>query len=404
MNRPVLRSLLGILVIATILVPVISAVDPLWTSDATTSGELTSLVISADGSTIVAGGDQLIALTRDGKKLWSGWSGSRLAISRDGNYLLTTRDYNVRLISGGGTMIWDDRMEVPVTEVSMTPDGSLIAAGGASRLRLINVSGPGIRQNITMPVMNHFRLFPDGSQIVITSVKGVHMSNLTLFSEWTDYNMSQDFVETDAYGLSFVTVTNNRIRYYRRNGDLEWERALPGGNALGFAYARNGSTIVVGRDDNTVQALDDHGSLLWTDTASHWVTSVAVSDDGNTIVAGSMDKTIAVFDRAGTKLGTAKLKNAIRSGSVAVSGDGSFIAATDGSAVYGFSRRQFTQQQVPVATPTAPPVTPVPSLIVVPPVQTTVPVPATTQKASPGPVLLPGVLLLLLLLPHSKKA
>ena len=252
-------------------------------------------------------------------------------ISQDGKYILTARDQNARMISGTGTMLWDQWLEVPVTDMSMTPNASLILAGGANRLRLISPSGEGIRHNVTMPVMSHFRLFPDGEQMVITSTKGIHTSNLTFFSEWTDANVTQDLVEVAADGSSFVSVTNNRIRFYTRDGQLRWERALPGGNALGFAYSRDGSTIVVGRDDNTLSVLDRDGNLLWTAPAAYWVTSVAVSDDGNTIVAGSMDKTISVYDRAGTKLGFATAKNQIKSGSVAVSGDGSVIAAVDGS-------------------------------------------------------------------------
>jgi len=390
-----LLILSGLIVLACLPVPVASAVAPLWTVEATTSGELSTVAISADGSTIVAGGDQLIALSRDGRKRWTGWSGSPLAVSRDGNFILTSRGQTVRMISGSGTMLWDEYLETQVKEVAMTPDASLIAAGGANRLRLIDPSGSGIRQNNTMPIISHFRLFSDGEQIVITSEDGVHTSNLTLFSEWTDANVTQDFVEVSADGSTFVSMTNNRIRSYTRGGNMTWSRALPGGNALGFAYSRDGSTIVAGRDDNTVQALDLDGNLLWTDRASHWVTSVAVSDDGNTIVAGSMDRTLSVYDRAGTKLGTATVKNAIKSGSVAVSGDGSVIAVVDGSAVYGFSRSQFTQPVITVVTTTAPPLT---TLV---PATTTMPyspaaTPAATRKAAFLPATVVTGLVLLL--------
>jgi len=388
---------IGMILLACLPVPVASAVDPLWTVAATTSGELSAVVVSADGSTIIAGGDQLIALSRDGTKLWTGWSGSRLVISQDGKYILTARDQNARMISGTGTMLWDQWLEVPVTDMSMTPNASLILTGGANRLRLISPSGEGIRHNVTMPVMSHFRLFPDGEQMVITSTKGIHTSNLTFFSEWTDANVTQDLVEVAADGSSFVSVTNNRIRFYTRDGQLRWERALPGGNALGFAYSRDGSTIVVGRDDNTLSVLDRDGNLLWTAPAAYWVTSVAVSDDGNTIVAGSMDKTVSVYDRAGTKLGFATAKNQIKSGSVAVSGDGSVIAAVDESTVYGFSRSQFTQPVTPLMpTPSPAITTPALSTTPVTPVYTAFTTTATTPRAALPPAGPFGVLVLFL--------
>lgn len=347
--------LYSIVILATLLMPVASAVDPLWTQEATSGGELSCVVISEDGSVIVAGGDQLIALSRDGTKLWTGWSGAPLVISREGNYILTFRDQTIRLFSGSGTMLWDMSLGDYVKEITMTEDASLIAAGGGNRVRLITKSGTGLRQNTSIPV-NHIRFFPAGGQtrlflesngIVITTKNGIQISNLTLLPEWTDINVTQDFVEVAGDGSSFVSVTNNRIRMYTRDGNLTWDRRLPGGNALASAYSRDGSLIVIGKDDNTVQALDDNGTLLWTAHAAHWITSVAVSEDGNIIAAGSMDKTLSVYDRAGTKLGSFTAGNAIKAHSVAMSGDGSVIAAVDESAVYVFSRSQFTQ---PIST------------------------------------------------------
>ncbi|MGB9176762.1 MAG: WD40 repeat domain-containing protein [Methanoregula sp.] len=374
MNGYSLPILCGVVILTGLLVPAVHAVDPLWTQAATTSGELSCLVISQDGSTVVAGGDQLIALSRDGRKLWSAWSGTYLAISSDGNYILSSRDQNVRMLSGSGTMLWDTSLGVPVTDMTMTPDASLIAAGGGNRVRLISTSGDGIRQNTSIPV-NHLRIFPGGDRVVIATKNGVQTSNLTLYADWTDTNMTQDLVEVSADGSSFVTVTNNRIRLYTRDGRLQWDRALPGGNALGFAYSRDGSTIVVGRDDNTVSVLDRSGALLWTERASYWITSVAVSDDGNTIAAGSMDKSLSVYDRAGTKLGSFTAKNPIKARSVAVSGDGSVIAAVDESAVYGFSRSQFTEPAATAVTSSRAAVT--------------TPAPATTYPVTPSPAVIP---------------
>ena len=403
MNCHSLVILCGLFIITGLLVPVACAVDPLWTQAATTHGELNGVVISADGSTIVAGGDQLIVLSRDGTKRWIGWSGTNLAISRDGNYILSSQDQTVRMISASGTVLWDTALGVPVTDMAMTPDASLIAAGGGGRVRLISTSGGGIRQNTSLPV-SHIRLFPEGGQVVITSRNGIQISNLTLFSEWTDTNMSQDFVEVAADGSSFVSVTNNRIRLYTRDGSLQWERGLPGGNALAFAYSHDGSTIVVGRDDNTVQALDHNGTLLWTARASHWITSVAVSDDGNTIAAGSMDKTLAVYDRAGTKLGSFTAKNSIKTRSVAMSGDGSVIVAVDESEVYGFVRSQFTQPVTATMTTTAPlaPVTTrVPATTYPATPSPPIPTPATTTQADVPPVI-PLMVLVLLLICRSR--
>jgi WD40 repeat protein len=403
MNCHCYAILCSAVLLAGLLVPAVSAVDPLWTHAAPPSGELSCVVISADGSTIVAGGDQLIALTRNGINLWNGWSGTYLAISRDGNYIVTSRGQTVRLITGAGTMLWDESLGVPVTDVDMTPDASFIAAAGGGRVRIINASGAGFRQNSTIPV-SHLRLFPDGDRIVITTTDGIQTSNLTLISEWVDTNMAQDLVEVEADGSSFVTVTNNRVRLYTRDGILVWERALPGGNALAFAYSRDGSTIVIGRDDNTVQALDRNGTLLWTARASYWITSVAVSDDGNIIAAGSMDKTLSLYDRAGTKLGSFTAREPIKARSVAVSGDGSVIAAVDASEVYGFSRSQFTPPVTTAMPATTLPATVITTAPVTPGPLTSPPARPATTIPEPVPLYIPLAGLALLLVFRSRRS
>jgi WD40 repeat protein len=412
MNGHSLLILCGAVILATVLMPLASAVVPLWTQPATTSGELSCVVVSQDGSTIVAGGDQLIALSREGRKIWTGWSGSRLLISREGKYILTSRDQTFRLFTGTGTMLWDMSLGDYVTEVTMTPDASLIAAGGGNRVRIITTAGSGLRQNSSIPV-NHIRFFPAGGQnrffpenngIVITSKNGIQVSNLTLLSDWTDTNMTQDFVEVAADGSSFVTVTNNRVRMYTRSGVLQWDRSFPGGNALAFAYSRDGSLIVIGKDDNTMLVLDHNGTLLWTAQAGHWITSVTVSDNGDTIAAGSMDKTLSVYDRAGVKLGSFSARNPIKSSSVAMSGDGSVIAAVDESAVYGFSRSQFMQPLTAAVTTTelTVPATPSFPAIPSPPPQPLQSHPETPQAgASPA---VPLVVLLFLVLCCSRNS
>ena len=375
MNRTNFRIFCGAILLSALLLPVALAVEPSWTVAATTPGELSCVAISGDGSTIVAGGDQLIALAPDGRKLWTGWSGSRIAVSSDGSSIVTARDQVVRLISGSGTMVWDQSLEVPVTELTMLSNASLIAAAGTGRIRLINRSGSGFRQNISATV-NHLRFFPGGDRLVFTSRNGIQTANLTLFSEWTDTNMSQDMVEVTGDGSSFVSVTNNRIRKYSRDGSLRWDSALKGGNAISYALSRDGSAIVIGRDDNTLVVLDGDGNTIWMATEPSWVESVAVSDDGSTIAAGCLGRTLAVYDRAGTTLLSATTAEPIKERSVAVSGDGSLVVAVDAGAVYGFTRSQFA-----APAPSIPAGTTVPVTVSLP---TTVPA-TSPQQAGPSP-------------------
>jgi WD40 repeat protein len=202
--------------------------------------------------------------------------------------------------------------------------------------------------------VNHIRIMPSGDQILITTSKDVQLSDLTLLSEWSDTSSTQDLIAVATDGSSFVTATYNRVRMYNGSGNLLWDKKFSGGNAEALAYSRDGSTIVIGMDDNTVQVLNHKGMQIFTANATNWITSVAVSDDGNTIAAGSLDKKLYVYNHAGTRLGTFTTKGAIKFNSVAMTRDGSLIVVVDGSAVYGLLRSSFIPVETPEDTITVP--------------------------------------------------
>jgi WD40 repeat protein len=405
MNCHILMIVCGVIFLACLTVPAAQAADPLWTEGALPGNEITGVVISEDGSTVVAGGDQLIVLSREGKKQWTGWSGNLLAISRDGSYIVTSQAQTVRLFTGNGIMLWDQSIGVPVTDLSITPDASLIAVSGGNTVRTIYNSGTSLGSNYTAAV-NHIAISPIKDQVIVTTVTDIQRFNLSIVPEWYDDNATQDLVAMNADGTAFVTVTYNRVRMYHGSGALLWEKTIPGGNALALGYSRDGSIIVLGRDDNTVQALDRTGTLLWTAPAANWVTSVAVSDNGSTIAAGSMDKNLYIYDLKGTRLETFTATTPLRSHSVAMSGDGSLIVAVDDSTVYGFSRTQLTRPVTTTAlTTAAPPGTKMPlpaTTVPVTPSQGEVPATTGTPRAA-LPLEVPLMALGLLLLVRSWK-
>ncbi|MDD1683527.1 MAG: hypothetical protein LUO98_06810 [Methanoregula sp.] len=335
-----LAMLCGAALLLCLAAPATGAVTPVWIVHATVGGELRGVLLSADGSTIITGGDQLISLTPDGRKRWSGWSGTCLDISSDGDYILASKGPVVRLISSAGTIIWDKSMDITVTDLSMAPNASVIAATGGGKVRIMDFRGKDIASNATMSI-NHLEVMPSGDQILITTTQNVQLSDLTLLPEWSDTNSTQNLIAVAPDGSSFVTATYNHVRMYKAGGKLVWDKKIPGGNALALAYSRDTSTIVVGMDDNNVQVLNRNGVQIWSANATNWITSVAVSDDGNMIAAGSMDKKLYVYNHAGTRLGTFTTKSAIKFNSVAVTRDGSLIVVVDESAVYGLSRSSF---------------------------------------------------------------
>jgi WD40 repeat protein len=379
MTTPSPIHILGLFFLACILVPAGQAVDPLWTVTASPGTDLSTVVVSHDGSTIVAGGDQLIVLSHEGIKLWSGWSGTLLEISQDGRYIITSQGRTVRLFNRQGTILWDRSLGATVTDISITPDAAMIAAGGGNTVQSWYNSGSGLGQNVTETV-HDLKISPVKDQIIVTTAKALRSFNLSYVPNWDDDTISPGIVEMSGDGTGIVIPNGNHIRMYHGSGTLLWDRTFPGGNIISFAYSGDGSTIVAGRDDASVIAVDREGTLLWTGNAGFWVTSVAVSDDGSTIVTGSIDNQIHVFNRQGMLLGSSTTKSPVKSRSVAMSGDGSLIAAVDESTVYGFLRSQFT---VPVVSPTSD-ITGSLTTVTVPGNATMIPTTRGTGTVSPG--------------------
>jgi len=344
MNYSSLAVLCGVALVLCLVVPASCTMTPLWMEAGFKSGELSGVVISADGSTILVGGDQVISLTPEGRKRWAGWSANSLAVSSHGDYILASNGQNVRLISGAGDLIWDKTTGITVTDISMTPDASVIAAAGGGRVITMTFSGENIGSNSTLAV-NHIRLMPAGDRIIITTNNNLLVSNLTLIPEPLDTNTAQNLIALAPDGSSFVTAAANHVRMYNRTGNLIWDKKVGEGNAEALAYSRDGSVIVIGTDDHRLVVLNRLGTSLWSATAENWVTCVAVSDDGSVIAAGSMDKKLYVYNRAGTLLGTFASQSAITFNSVAVMGDGSLIIVADQTAVYAFPRSSFMPEE-----------------------------------------------------------
>ncbi|RPI39475.1 MAG: hypothetical protein EHM53_05595 [Methanoregulaceae archaeon] len=390
------RSLVVVVGVALILclaAPATSAVTPFWMEPATGGGELSGVVLSADGSTILIGGDQLISLTPEGRKRWTGGSGTSLDISSDGDYILSSQGQHVRLISSTGTVLWDKSVGISVTDLSLAPNASRIVASGGGKVITMTFSGEVIASNASMAV-NHVKIMPRSDRVIITTNKNVQLSNFSLLSEWSDTTSAQNLITVADDGSYFLTAAGNRLRKYTRNGALLWDKKIPGGNAQALAQSRDGSVIILGMDDSSLLVLNAFGNPLWTANATNWVTSVAVSDDGSTIAAGSLDKKLYVFDRAGTLLGTFTTKSAIKFNSVAMTRDGSVIIVAGGSVAYGLLRSSFIMEETPenpvVTTTTLSPQTTRTTRI------PTLPTPYPTSTETPEASLPPAVTLVAL--------
>jgi WD40 repeat protein len=382
-----LRSL-PFIILLLIIIPASAAV-PSWEMAVSPGSEFTSVAISADGSTVVAGGDQLVVMTANGNKIWAGWSGAALDVSGDGRYIATSQGPSVRLFDRNGLRLWDQALGPTIRSVSISPDGLIVAAGGGSTIQSWHNSGSGIGLNGTDTVRN-LRISPASDQVIVATSSALRAFNLSMVPRWTDDQVSPGLIGISRDGTRIVVQYGNHVRMYHGGGTLLWDRQVTGGNIIALAFSRDGSTIAIGRDDNTVVLLDREGTVLWTATLSSFVGGLAVSDNGSVIAAGTLDNNLNVYDRKGALLGTSRTKGPIKAGCVAVSGDGSLIVATDQTKVYGFeTARIISPAPTPAPVNSPGPAGELPHAPVTP--ETTLPatlpasLPVTPQATPPAP-------------------
>ncbi|MHC5937318.1 nSTAND1 domain-containing NTPase [Nostoc sp.] len=311
-------------------------------------GNVSSVAISADGETIVSGGN-------DGTvRLWNlqgqtlaeplrGHEGNVLsvAISADGETIVSGGyDGTVRLWNLQGQTLAEPLRghEGCVNSVAISADGETIVSGGNDgTVRLWNLQG----QTLAEPLRGHegnvlsVAISADGETIVSGGNDGtVRLWNLqgqTLAEPLRGHKGVVYSVAISANGQTIVSGGNDRtVRLWNLQGQTLAE-PLRGheGNVLSVAISADGQTIVSGADDGTVRLWNLQGQTLAEPLRGHqgWVYSVAISADGQTIVSGGDEGTVRLWNLQGQTLAEPLRGHEDGVYSVAISADGQTIVS-----------------------------------------------------------------------------
>ncbi|MEH2137818.1 nSTAND1 domain-containing NTPase [Nostoc sp.] len=319
-------------------------------------GSISSVAISADGQTIVSGGDDgtVRLWNRQGFPLVEPLRGHQgkvycVAISADGQTIVSGgSDSTMRLWNHQGLPLvepfrsHDVAKHFPgdgvIISITISADGQTIVSGGADgTVRLWNRQGLPLaepfrgHQHIVMSVA----ISGDGQTIVSGGGDGTvrlwKRQGLPLAEPFRGHEGSVNSVAISADGQTVVSSNHNegKVRLWNRQGLPLAEPFRDHKNYVNsVAISADGQTIVSGSPNGTVQLWNLQGLPLTEPLHDQgWVNSVAISADGQTIISGGGDGTVRLWNHQGLSLAEPLHDHQGKVNSVAISANGQTIVS-----------------------------------------------------------------------------
>jgi hypothetical protein len=284
-----------------------------------------------------------------------------VALSSDGSYVAVglqtgPASGSIQLYDKAGILLWTRTVDRAIGSISISANGSHIAAGGYQL-----IGGYGAYENgeiflydrngtqlwnytagydqsgrFRLPIFQ-VQLSSDGSNVL-----GATQSSALYFDThgkllWSHNATSTQFAHTAASSnMSRVAVADyypgsgyppNQLHLFNSQGRILWNSSAVTDGIDGFAMSHDGRYLAVGSGpsgyNGTLYLYNNTGSLLWTRHVNSPPFSIAVSGDDSTIVIGTNWGAIG-YNIQGNVIWT---YNQASAGSMAVSSDGSYVLA-----------------------------------------------------------------------------
>jgi WD40 repeat protein len=319
---------------------------------------VSSVAISADGNTVVAG-------SHHGTAKIVQWTGSEweeqytivhsvsmathslmidsVAISAlDGNRVVTgSLDGTAKIVQRHGSQ-WAERYAIrdanAIKSVAISADGNTVVMGLGRGANIVKWNGSEWQKRYTIPhqnIVESVAISADGNTVVTGTGETAKIVKLYEFHWEEQYTIphvdSIKSVAISANGNTVVTRLGRRAKIVKWNGS-EWEEQYSirhEARITSVAISADGNTVVTGSVDETAKIVKLNGSQ-WAEQYTIWheyaIESVAISADGNTVVTGSYDETAKIVKLNGSQWEeryTIRHEKAIRS--VAISADGNTV-------------------------------------------------------------------------------
>jgi WD40 repeat protein len=370
-----------------------------WKERPAWDGSFSGVLFSTDGSTVYAGGNQILVRSWNGEKRWGGLSGTYTTMSADGSRIISAIDNSIRVFDNTGQEIWTRNEGAHFRAVAISGDGSLIiGADNNGYIHSYKTNGERWGRNKTN-LIKKIAISPSKSLVVAISDLGLKFFSPDMDQIWVDNRTGSldSFIAFSADSSTVITSGDTIVSSFTNSGELNWRKDVTQSAIIDMACSDDCTSIVLGSQDGNVWNLNKQGETRWKYPAGSWINGVGVSRDGAVIAAGALDGTLYILDKDGNLLTKTKTDTNIQQQSVGVSRGGNRIVVADQGALYGFdllgepevtSREPITPAtQSPATSSTPLPVKTtlpknVPSTIV-----TTLPEPTSTPKSALTPVL-----------------
>jgi hypothetical protein len=267
-----------------------------------TSGAITSLDVTPDGSLVAVGTEQGVALVNSaGKCLWG------IACK------YPTRDVCIRsdgqlIFVAGSNSSWDGQLATFDHQGNQVKSSNIDGASG------VDMSADAVYEGVIYA----------GSLIGATAGVWSTTSEEWVWHEMVGYSASHASISLSDTGGKAAAGGDTSIVLVTIDGRTLWEShdfASTDGE-VSVAISGNGAYVVAGSSDEDAVRFygSESSSSLWTYKTGH-VNGVAMSVDGSYVVVGG-DTQVYVFSQSGSLLWSAKVDGAL---AVAVSADGRVI-------------------------------------------------------------------------------
>jgi len=309
-----------------------------WKERPAGDGSFSGVLISSNGSTVYAGGNQILVRSWDGEKRWGGLSGTYATMSADGSRVISAVDNSIRVFDNNGQEIWTRNEGAPFRAVAVSNDGSLIiGADNNGYIHSYKTKGERWGRNKT-DLVKKIAVSPSKSLVVVISDMGLKFFSSDMEQIWEDNRTGSldSFIAFSTDSSTVFTSGDTMVSSFLNNGDLIWRKDVTKSAIIDMVCSEDCTSIVLGSQDGNVWNLNKQGDIRWKYPAGSWINGVGISGDGSVIAAGALDGTIYILDKDGNLLTKTKTDTLIQQRSVAVSRDGKKIVVADLGALYGF--------------------------------------------------------------------